>query len=266
MPDFDKMFETYAMQYYEEHDFATPDEMEAHMPHIYEEWADAPSPTLGGIAPRAFFRKMTDPKELVDILVGTSEGESNPCSLLLDRIAEVPETASYLTEVIRENRSTKAVMLAINLLTDMDASHPYQTYIDWIMDKNIDDEQRELGVEVLDEHADEVAEQLYPLLDSADLSQKTIIAEILTYAKHDERTYTLLTQLFVEGDNIPLYAGYLGKYGDERASGILYRALDDCNYLEYIEIKNAIERMGGVVDDTRDFTSDPYYAALKGLK
>ena len=44
-------------------------------------------------------------------------------------------------------------------------------------------------------------------------------------------------------------------------------ALDDSNYLEFMEIRNAIEQLGGVVDDTyRDFTDDPYYKAIKHLK
>ena len=46
----------------------------------------------------------------------------------------------------------------------------------------------------------------------------------------------------------------------------MYPALDDCNYLEFIEIRNAIETMGGVVDDSyRDFSDDEYYKAIKHL-
>lgn len=268
MLDFDKMFEDYALRYYEEHadDFETPEEMEAVMPDIYEQWADAPSAALGGIAPRAFFERIADPDELVDILIGTSEGEANPCSLLIDRIAQVPETAPRLSALIRDGSNVKAVMLAINLLSDMDAPHPFDAYVAWLTDESIDNEQRELAVEVMTDHADEVAEALYGLLENATFAQKTVIAEILVNAKHDERTYQLLLELLTEGDNVPLYAGYLGKYGDERAAAVLYRMLDDCNYLEYIEIKNAIERMGGVVDDVRDFSQDPYYRALKNLK
>lgn len=116
------------------------------------------------------------------------------------------------------------------------------------------------------ERADLAADLLFPLIDGADLTRKTLIAEILVNAPKDERTYKLLTELFLNGGNVPLYAGYLGKYGDERAAAMLYRALDDCNYLEYLEIKNAIERMGGIVDDDRDFSDDEYYKAIKHIK
>ena len=93
-----------------------------------------------------------------------------------------------------------------------------------------------------------------------------MIAEVLVNAKRDDRTLRLLEELFAQGDNVPFYAGLMGKYGDERASAMLYRALDTCNYMEYVEIKNAIERMGGVVEDSRDFTDDPYYRAMKSIE
>ena len=46
---------------------------------------------------------------------------------------------------------------------------------------------------------------------------------------------------------------------------MLYRALDTASYADYIEIRNAIESLGGVVDDQlRDFTDDEEYKAIKG--
>ena len=40
----------------------------------------------------------------------------------------------------------------------------------------------------------------------------------------------------------------------------------DINYLDYIEIVNAIEALGGEVDDSRDFSGDPYYESLRTVK
>ena len=98
-------------------------------------------------------------------------------------------------------------------------------------------------------------------------TQVRLIAEILVGAEKDERTYALLEDLFKNGNNVSLYAGFIGKYGDERAMEYLYKALDDCNYADFIEIRSAIEDLGGTVDDEfRDFSSDPYYKALKNIK
>lgn len=261
--NFDKLFEEYARQWLETHKdaYESPEDMEAALPDLYDEWADAPNAELGGISPRAYFARITDAGELVDMLLAADE----PSALLADRLTEIDGADDALRAVVTGDYDHEKKMTAMNLLNDRGV-YPFDIYAGWLKTGAADDEVRELAVELMAEHADLAANLLYPLIDGADLATKTLLAEVLANAPKDERTYKLLTELFVLGNNIPLYAGYLGKYGDERAAGMLYRALDDCNYLEYLEIKNAIERMGGIVDDDRDFSDDVYYKAIKNLK
>lgn len=267
--DFDKLFEDYLARWCKAHEdeFDSVEDMEDMIPEIYEEWADSPSDQIGGVAPREFFENITSADELVNMLIGTSAEDQNPCSLLLDRIAEVPECANELNKILKGNYGVQQKMIAVNLISEMNAPHPLELYVSWISSKEVDSELKEIAIEILCDNADAAADMLFPLIGGADTELKTYIAEILCNAEKDERTYALLTELFETGDNIPLYAGYIGKYGDERSAAMLYKALDDCNYLEFIEIKNAIERLGGVVDDEmRDFSDDIYYKAIKNLK
>lgn len=266
--DFDKMFEDYATEWFKEHedDFENEEDVEAAMPDVYETWASSPSGKLGGIAPRAFFDAIENPDELVKILAGTSEDDCNPCSLLLDKIAETPSCAPLLAALIEGESKPKLKLLCVTLLEEAGAKHPLNKYLEILADETADDDLREGVIEVLESHTEEVKERLYEMLVGASDSLKTIIAEILVSGEKDERTFKLLTELFASGENVPLYAQYLGAYGDERAAAQLYRALDSCDYAEYIEIKNAIERLGGIVDDYRDFSSDPTYIAIKGRK
>ena len=264
--DFDKMFEEYAMAWFKEHEgeYEDENEMEAVMPDVYETWASSPSHKLGGIAPRAFFDGIEKPEELIGILVGTSEGDCNPCSLLLDAIAENEGCAPLLRELLdKPSASPKLKLICVRLLEESGAEHSLKTYMDWIKDENTDDDLRESAIGILKEHANEVKEELLSAAENADADVKTIVAEILLSAEKDERTFALLCELFSSGENIPLYSQYLGMYGDERAAEMLYRALDNCNYAEYIEIKNAIERLGGIVDDASDFSDDPTYILIK---
>lgn len=263
MIDFDKSFEEYAVKWFDAHkdDFATPDYMEAELPELYERWADEPEERLGGRSPRGYFEDISDPDELVGMLRDSKE----PCSLLTDRLARAEGVDKGLLGIINSDCECQIRMTAMNLLNERGV-YPFDVYAGWLRDGNVDSDVRELAVEIMADNAALAADLLFPLLDGADTELKTLIAEILVNAPKDERTYRLLTDLFLNGGNIPLYAGYIGKYGDERAAAMLYRALDDCNYLEYLEIKNAIERMGGVVDDDRDFSDDMYYKAIKNLK
>ncbi len=126
-----------------------------------------------------------------------------------------------------------------------------------------DEDLFELLVSALKQEPDRVREVLLEQVKSGDVHKKTAIADILSCGGRDERVFGLLVELFSLGDNIPLYAGYLARYGDERAAAPLYRALDTVGYADYIEIRNAIETLGGTVDDYRNFSSDPEYIALK---
>lgn len=267
MIDFDKQFEEYVIGWYKAHadEFEDASEMEEIMPEIYIKWADVKQDNLGGKSPNEYLQQF-DSVALVDMLVNSCKGDNTPCALLLDRIAVVVDCAPLLKNLLEDDNNIQLKMISVNLLIEMGASHPLELYVSWLTDSKIPSDLRELGVEVLVENSNSVKDKLFALIEGANNATLTLLAEILINADKDERTYNLLIKLFSLGDNIPLYASYIGKYGDERAAGILFRALDTCNYLEYIEIKNAIERMGGNVEVERDFSEDIYYKAIKNIK
>lgn len=65
----------------------------------------------------------------------------------------------------------------------------------------------------------------------------------------NEQVFQLAMRLFRENpERRALFAGYLGKLGDERALEPLMQAAQDdrVRYLDYIELRNAIEELGGV--------------------
>ena len=60
-------------------------------------------------------------------------------------------------------------------------------------------------------------------------------------------------------------AGYLAAYGDERALEHLLKRIEreDINFVEFQELKYAIEALGGEYDTPRDFTNDKDYLAIE---
>ncbi len=266
MIDFDQLFTVYLQEWMEKNSSLTPQEMEDEVANLFDEWKNVTYKELGNISPKQYFEKIDSPKELVQMLISATEEGYSPSALLLDRIAET-DCGKELCALINGDYSAELKIEAINLLLELDADHPLDKYVEFLADETEDEGLRELCVEVLSQKADSVSESLFKLLSNANYSLKGLIAEILVNAKQDERTYTLLEDLFKNGNNVPLYAGLIGKYGDERAMMYLYKALDNCNYADFTEIRNAIEQLGGTVDDEyRDFSSDPYYKALKNLK
>ena len=63
-------------------------------------------------------------------------------------------------------------------------------------------------------------------------------------------------------------ARLLGRYGDARAIEPLKALLDltDIGYYEYMEVRNAVEALGGEVENEREFYGDPDYEYLRELE
>ena len=267
MIDFDKLFEEYLAKWYKDHEEEmTAEEMENKIPDIYEEWVTSPCDKIGGKTPEEYFESMTSPTELVSAFL-ESEKEGGAPSLLLARIAMVPECAKGLSKIIESETDETIVIEAMNLLCEMNEGHPLEKYVEFVASDSAPEGVSELASEILKEYASLVKDNIFAVLDSVSVEKKEVFADVLVEAGKDERTYNLLKELFEKSKNIPYIAGLIGKYGDERCAEYLYPALDNCNYLEFIEIRSAIEALGGVVDDTyRDFTDDEYYKAIKNLK
>ncbi len=268
MTDFDKLFEDYIKNWLESHKGEyTADEAENMIPDLYEKFVTSPCKEAGGKTPEEFFGEVKDAAKLVSMFTESCK-EGGACSLLFDRMAEVPECAALLYDLLEKETDPTVIASAMDFLEDSGADQPYLKYAEWLTETEKDESVVEKAAEILKEHpSEEIKNRLLNALDRATEEQKQIIADVLVRQGKDERTYELLKELFFSGKNIPYIAGLIAKYGDERAAEFLYPALDDSNYLEFIEIRNAIETMGGVVDDTyRDFSDDEYYKAIKHLK
>ena len=106
------------------------------------------------------------------------------------------------------------------------------------------------------------------MLETSTEARRDLLCGILTGAPYDERISAFLRERFCRHpENRALYASYLAKYGDEGALPMLEHAAQepDVNYLDFIELSNAIEQLGGERPPAREFSGDPYYESLKDL-
>ncbi len=84
-------------------------------------------------------------------------------------------------------------------------------------------------------------------------------------AVRDERVFEILLKEFrLAEEELPMRASYLAAYGDERALPVLLEAIesDAINFLEFQELKYAIEALGGEYTRERDFSEDAYYKEI----
>ena len=93
------------------------------------------------------------------------------------------------------------------------------------------------------------------------------LLDVLCHFPGNEQTFRIAMESFrAHPEKQALFAGYLAKLGDDRALPELTEAAGkpDLPYLTFIELRNAIESLGGVCPE-REYDDDPEYEALRDL-
>ena len=270
--NFDEHFADYTSKWMKDHqkDYRNFDAMEADMPRIYMNFLNTPAPWLEGVTPGAYFTQFEDAKDLVDWMCAyCAQGVPVP-DLLLDQITTVGKPCEKrLVGLLKdEHVGNEAKMTAIGLLRELESTQPKMLYISWQMERQAKDELADNALDSLAEMGKSVVQPILEALPRANAAGQEALLDVLANYPGNEQVYKLAIRLFRENPNRrALFASYLGKLGDERALPDLVAAANDNNvgYIDYIELRSAIEELGGVCPE-RDFEGDPEYEALHGAE
>ncbi len=269
--NFDRAFERYMAEWIKENSEKYKDDMdviEDMMPDVYLEFLKKPADFLDGVAPQDYFEQFDNADMLVNWLCDyIAQGVPVP-DLLLERVTALgnPAEKSLLALVARDDLPEETQMTAISLLREMESKAPMQRYIDFIASLEEPSDKGDLCAEALMSMGESVVEPILAALSGAGQTGRDIFADVLSNYPGDERIYELMIERFVTRDERrALFASYLAKLGDERAIPMLKEAAQspDINYLDYVEVVNAIEALGGERPPEREFSGDPYYESLR---
>lgn len=269
--NFDRAFERYMAEWMKENSEKYKDDMdviEDMMPDVYLEFLKKPADFLDGIAPQDYFEQFDNADMLVSWLCDyIAQGVPVP-DLLLERVTALgdPAEKSLLALVARDDLPEETQMTAISLLREMESKAPMQRYVDYIASLEEPSDKGDLCAEALMSMGESVIEPILAALSGAGQTGRDIFADVLSNYPGDERIYELMIERFVTRDERrALFASYLAKLGDERAIPMLKEAAQslDINYLDYVEVVNAIEALGGERPPEREFSGDPYYESLR---
>ena len=269
--NFDRAFERYMAEWIKENSEKYKDDMdviEDMMPDVYLEFLKKPADFLDGVAPQDYFEQFDNADMLVNWLCDyIAQGVPVP-DLLLERVTALgnPAEKSLLALVARDELPEETQMTAISLLREMESKAPMQRYIDYIASLEEPSDKGDLCAEALMSMGESVVEPILAALSGAGQIGRDIFADVLSNYPGDERIYELMIERFVTRDERrALFASYLAKLGDERAIPMLKEAAQspDINYLDYVEVVNAIEALGGERPPEREFSGDPYYESLR---
>ena len=269
--NFDEHFADFMSDWMKAHEdqYSNFDEMEEDMPRIYMAFLNTRAKWLGNVTPGAYFTQFEDPKVLVDWLAQYCEEGTPVPDLLMEQITTVGRPCEKrLLELLKDEQATEeAKMIAVNLLREMDSVLPKMLYIRWQLDRNRQDELKDNALESLTAMGETVVQPILQELPGANEAGEEALLEVLSHFPGNEQIFKLALRLFRERkERRALFAGYLAKLGDDRALPELTAAAQEekLPYLTFIEIRNAIEELGGVCPE-RTYEDDPEYEALRDL-
>ncbi len=266
--DIDSLFSDYISDYvYANVGKINPEEIENQMPVLYTEFGKKTLKQLDGKSPEKYYRgHPTD--QLIECLKKHIEDDVSVSDYLCEAITQAPDSADAITKGLYIDGNEQFTMYMLNMISEKDCAKALKRLIEFIV-FDYSEPIRELATEILYPYADAVKEDLLSQINEVDLVRRACFTEILSHASKDDRVFNLLIDEFLKNqNNIPLYAGYLGKYGDDRALPFLTTAIEGekINYHDFEELRFAIEVLGGEYTGTRDFSNDKAYKAIKGVQ
>ena len=266
--DIDALFDKYIEGYvYSNIGKVKPEEIENKIPELYEKFGDEKLKELDGLTPNSYYTQFTA-EELVACLKSHLEKGVSVSDFLCESITGNMDNERALVQALAEDGSEEFIVYLMNMLGDMGSKLGAQRYLEFIA-WDYGESVRELATELLGEMAEDVKEQVLERYNESEENKKPYYTEILSKTKGDDRVFNVLTLEFVKHkENMPLYANYLAKFGDDRALPFLINAIEEekISYADFEELRFAIEALGGSYDKKRDFTADKTYKKIKGIK
>ncbi len=272
--NFDDRFADFASQWMKDHskEYRNYDAMEADMPRVYMMFLNTPAKWLDGVTPGAYFTQFEDAKDLVDWLVEYTNKEIPVPDLLLEQIQAVGKPCEKrLLALLKDESSAineEARMTAIGLLRDMESTLPKMLYISWQLNREDHDELADNALDSLRDMGKAVVQPMLQELPHANRAGQEAFLDVLVNYPGNEQVFELAVRLFKENPmRRALFASYLAKLGDDRALPVLMEAAMDekCKYMDFIELRNAIEMLGGEAPK-KEFYEDDEYAALRAME
>ena len=261
MIDFDGLFDEKLTQYMEENkNKYTERQWEDVIPKLYKKFGDTYVAKIK-CTPKEYYAKMTN-EQLTETLSAHLREDVPVPEFLCAEIESRGEAETLLP--LLDSEDTQTVSYAINLLGD--DSRAFEKYFTILTQNRLDEDIRSDVTDIFRLHADEVKDLVYATYQQGIATGYML--EILSRVKvKEEAVYEVLLKAFLSAEDAQsaLCAGYLAAYGDERALPHLLRRIEDrsIGFVEFQELKYAIEALGGEYNEPRDFTNDKDYIAIE---
>lgn len=274
--DFDSEFARYLQAWYQKNfgRFRTYDDMEDCVPDVYEAFLDAPAKFLNGQKPGAYFAQYDDPTYLVRWLAAYIQEEVCVPDMLLNRIAELGGAAApaLYEALMDETAPAELRMHLVSLLREIESTLPFPDYVQWTARWDGHDELTENAIEALESDGDSdprLPDLIRAAYGSATPAGQAALLSVFSRLSADHDMLENALSLFRREPSLRMeLAAILARFGSEEALPVLKKAAQshETGYLLYIELRSAIEALGGTAPRRTFADSDPEYESMRHLE
>ena len=258
--DFDGLFDEKLTVYMEEKkNKYTEKQWEDVIPRLYKKFGDTYVAKVG-CTPKEYYARMSN-AELVATLSAHLRSDVPVPEFLCNELESRNDVEALLPLLGEKDSATQSY--AINLI--LDDKRAYEAYFTLLCDEEADADVRDDVAEIFKQNADEIREKVLEAYKQG--IAKEYMLEIMSRVifRSDEIYSILLDEFISAGEKTPIRASYLAAYGDTRALPVLMERIEDrsIGFVEFQELKYAIEALGGEYVEPRDFSADKDYLAIE---
>ncbi|MDO4356277.1 MAG: hypothetical protein Q4E13_07200 [Clostridia bacterium] len=244
------------------------EEMEERLPDLYMRWLNTPASWLDGEAPATYFDRFDDAAALVRMVNEYCRANIAVPDPLFDRIVALgadavgPLTAALLDAGAQE----KSRELAGSMLVEIGEALPLAECVALIADAGAPESVREQAVAILRSAGRAAEPLLLSAMEGAEEAARCAYLDVLLDCSDDPRLFDwALYGLHNQPERRVVYASFLLRLGDARAIEPMQQMLrmTDLRYVDFMEIANAVESLGGEVTVHREFAGDADYEQLR---
>lgn len=264
----DKLFELYVQEAVRKNKekYSSHEALEDDLGMLFNRFENVRIKTLDGKTPKEYAAELREDGEIFDYVSKCLENNIEVTDTICDEVVRAEGATEYLNGLLYENNKD-AKLLAALLLKEIDDEEVEDIFISVLTNDDMPDEVKTVAFEYLSDGDDCVPEKILEIINSVPEKNQGILVEVLSNFKGRKDVFYWLVTMLQRAEDVPTYAGLLGRYGDPAAIDILksFASEVDINYVEFVEIRNAVEELGGEMTEEKDFSDDPYYKYINHI-
>lgn len=264
----DKLFELYVQEAVRKNKekYSSHEALEDDLGMLFNRFENVRIKTLDGKTPKEYAAELREDGEIFDYVSKCLENNIEVTDTICDEVVRAEGATEYLNGLLYENNKD-AKLLAALLLKEIDDEEVEDIFISVLTNDEMPDEVKMVAFEYLSDGDDCVPEKILEIINSVPEKNQGILVEVLSNFKGRKDVFYWLVTMLQRAEDVPTYAGLLGRYGDTAAIDILksFASEVDINYVEFVEIRNAVEELGGEMTEEKDFSDDPYYKYINHI-